>query len=96
MLCLGKDYARADARFGVSDPCTVAGNLGCVLLSLPLAAAIIYGICQASPWRYVHDQIVTKPVGMPVAIVIQPLEYTLISEISSSDKFRYDGKDPFR
>eukprot|EP00117_Sycon_ciliatum_P005052 scpid85039/ scgid9160/ Emopamil-binding protein-like; Emopamil-binding-related protein len=50
---VGKDYARADARFGVSDPCTVAGNLGGVLLSLPLAAAIIYGICQASPWRHV-------------------------------------------
>eukprot|EP00117_Sycon_ciliatum_P022291 scpid81426/ scgid19272/ Emopamil-binding protein-like; Emopamil-binding-related protein len=47
-----KEYARADARWGVSDSCVVCLEILTCFICLPLCVANIYGICKRSPWRH--------------------------------------------
>lgn len=50
--CLGKEYARADARWGWSDPTVVSLEILTVLGAGPLCFYIIYQLIRNDPARH--------------------------------------------
>ena len=54
-MILGKEYAKADSRWGVADPTIVSMEILTVLFNGSLCILLIYAILSKSPYRYKHN-----------------------------------------
>ena len=54
-MILGKEYAKADSRWGVADPTIVSMEILTVLFNGSLCILLIYAILSRSPYRYKHN-----------------------------------------
>lgn len=53
-MILGKEYAKADSRWGAADPTIVSLEIVTVLFNGSLCILLIYAILSKSPYRYKH------------------------------------------
>ena len=51
---LGKEYSKADSRWGAADPTIVSLEIVTVLFNGSLCILLIYAILSKSPHRYTH------------------------------------------
>lgn len=52
MLCVGREYGKADYRWLVADPNIVALEILTVAFDGPLTMLLIYAIINNKPWRH--------------------------------------------